>query len=94
VSLLLLPCGDDERRAGIERREQRAHRIAETRRDMHIARNQLAGGTGIAVGHGDDDRLLEAEYVAHIRIIGECMHNRQLGGSRIAEEVGDALGLQ
>jgi hypothetical protein len=47
-----------------------------------------------AVGHGDDDRLLQAEYVAHIRIIRERTHDRQLGGSRIAEEVGDALGLQ
>ena len=61
---------------------------------MHVARNQLAGGAGVAVGHGDDNRLLQAEHVAHVRIIGERMHDREFGGSRIAEEMGNALGLQ
>jgi hypothetical protein len=93
MSLLLLPGGNDQRRARIERREQGAHRVAETRRDMHVARNQFTRGTGIAVGHGDNDRLLQAEHVAHVRIIGERMHDRQFGGSRIAEKVRDALGL-
>jgi hypothetical protein len=92
MSLLMLPGGNDQRRARIERREQRAHRIAEPRRDMHIARDQLTRGTGIPIRHGDNDRLLQAEHVAHVRIIGERMHDRQLGGSRIAEKVGDALG--
>jgi hypothetical protein len=94
MSLLLLPGGNDQRRARIERREQGAHRVAKPRRDMHVARNQFTRGAGIAVGHGDNDRLLQAEHVAHIRIIRERMHDRQLGGSRIAEEVSDALGLQ
>ena len=93
MSLLLLPGGNDQRRARIERREQGAHRVAEPRGDMHVARNQFTRGTGIAVGHGDNDRLLQAEHVAHVRIIGERMHDRQFGGSRIAEKVRDALGL-
>ena len=59
---------------------------------MHVARDQFTRGTGIPVGHGDDDRLLQTEHVAHVRVIGERMHDRQFGGSRIAEEVGDALG--
>jgi hypothetical protein len=61
---------------------------------MDVARNQLARGAGIAIGHGDNDRLLQAEHIAHVRIIGERVHDRQFGGSRIAEKVRDALGLQ
>ena len=76
MSLLLLPGGDDQRRARIERREQGAHRVAEPRRDMHVARDQFPRGTGVPVGHRDDDRLLQAEHVAHVRVIGERMHDR------------------
>ena len=58
---------------------------------MYVACDQLSGSPGIAVSHRDNDRLLQAQHVAHLRIVGERVHDRQLGCSRVAEEVSDAF---
>jgi hypothetical protein len=87
----MLPGRHDERGAGIERRKQRTHDVAESWRNMNVACDQLPGSPSIAVSHRDDDSLLQAQHVAHLRIVGERVHDRQLGCSRVAEEVGDTF---
>jgi hypothetical protein len=91
MTLLLLSSRHDERGAGIESREQRTHGVAESWRNMDVARDQLSGSPSIAVSHRDNDRLLQAQHVAHRRIFGERVHDRQLGCSRVAEEVSDTF---
>ena len=91
MSLLLLSCRHDERGAGIESRKQRTHGVAKSWRNMNVACDQLPGRPSIAVSHRDDDRLLQAQHVAHLRIVGERMHDRQLGCSGVAKEVSDTL---
>jgi hypothetical protein len=94
MALLLLAGGHDHRRARHQRGVDRADRIAEAGRDMDVARHQLAGGAGIAVGHGDHDGFLQTQHVTHLRRRGERMHDRQLGRAGIAEHLDDALVAQ
>ncbi len=94
VALLLLARGHDDRRAGDMRRVQRADRIAEARRNMDVTGRELARGAGIAVCHREHDRFLQAKHVAHLGGIRERVHDRQLGGAGIAEDLRDAFGLQ
>ena len=67
VALLLLPGGQDHRRARELGIEQRAHGVAEPRRHVHVAGDELAAGARVAVGHGHHDRLLQAQHVAEVR---------------------------
>ena len=94
VALLLLAGGEDHRRAGELGVEQRAHGVAEARRHMHVAGDELAAGARVAVGHGHHDRLLQAQHVGQVRVLLQRVHDRQLGGAGIAEQVRDALVLQ
>ena len=94
VALLLLAGGEDHRRAGEGGVEQRAHRIAEARRDMDVAGDQPAGGAAIAVGDRDDEAFLHRHHIGQIGMILQRMHDRQLGGAGIAEQMRDALVLQ
>ena len=94
VALLLLAGGHDHRRARHHRGVDRADGIAEAGRHMDVAGHQLAGGAGVAVGHGDHDGFLEGQHVAHLRRRGERVHDRQFGRAGIAEHLGDAFVLQ
>ena len=94
VALFLLAGGHDHRRARHHRGVDRADGIAEARRHVDVAGDQLAGGPCIAVGHGDHDGFLQGQHVAHLRRRGERMHDRQLGRTGVAEHLGDALVLQ
>ena len=94
VALLLLAGGEDHRRAGELGVEQRAHGIAEPRRHVHVAGDQLAAGAREAVGHRHHQRLLQAQHVGEVGVLGQRMHDRQLGGARVAEQVRDALVLE
>jgi hypothetical protein len=60
VALFLLARRHDHRRARHEGGVDRADGVAEARRDMDVARDQLARSAGIAVGHGDHDGFLQA----------------------------------
>ncbi len=52
----------------------------------------LPGGLGVAVGHPDHDRLLQAEHVAEVgREVGE---HRQLGRARVAEHRRHPVGAE
>ena len=53
-----------------------------------------AGGLGVAVGHAHRGGLLEAQHVVQVVGGGEGVHQRQLGGTGVAEEVADAFGAQ
>ena len=94
VPLLLLPGGDDQRRAGDMGGVQRADRIAEPGGHVHVAGREPARGARVAIGHGDHDRLLQAEHIADLRVVGQRVHDRQLGGPGVAEHLRDPFGLQ
>ena len=94
VALLLLAGGEDDRRAGEFRAIERAHGVAEPGRDMDVAGREPARCAREPVGHVDDEALLHPHHVGEVRVVLQRMHDRQLGGARIAEQVGDALVLQ
>ena len=54
----------------------------------------LPAGAREAVGHRHHQRLLQAQHVGEVRMVLERMHDRQLGGAGIAEQMRDALVLQ
>ena len=79
----LLAGGHHERRVVGLRVEDRAHGVAHARRGVEVDERRAAPGLGVAVGHADDDRLLEPEDVAEIvRVVAQ---HRQLGRARVAE---------
>ena len=94
VAVVLLPGGDDERRAVGPGVGEVADGVAEPGRRVEVEERRAAGGLGVAVGHADDGRLLEAEHVVEVVGVGEGVDQRQLGAARVAEHVGDALGAQ
>ena len=91
VPLLLLPGGEDHRRAGELRVVQRTHRVAEARHDVHVRRGEAAACAAVAVGHRHHRRLLQPEDELELRKLRHHFHDRELGGTGIAEEVGDAF---
>ncbi len=94
VALLLLAGGDDQRRARDIGRIERADRVAEAGGDVDVAGGEPARGACEAVGHRQHDRLLQAEDVAHLGVVGERVHDRQLGRAGVAEDLCDAFGLK
>ena len=58
---------------------------------MHVRRGEPARGAAVAVGHGDDRRFLQPEHELQPRILRHRLHDRELGGTGIAEEVRDAF---
>ncbi len=61
---------------------------------MQVDHRELAGGLGVAVGHRHHGGLLQAEDVVDLVLGRERIHQRQLGGAGIAEQVLDAFLLQ
>jgi hypothetical protein len=55
---------------------------------MDVAGDQLARSSGIAIGHCNDDRLLQAQHVTQVWIIDERVHDRQPGCTRITKKIG------
>jgi Lar family restriction alleviation protein len=55
---------------------------------MHVAHDKFARSPGIAIGHSNDGRLLQARHGAQFRVIDEGVHDRQLGCARIAKRFG------
>ena len=94
VALLLLAGGQDHRRARELGVVERAHGVAEPGRHVHVAGDELAAGARVAVRHGHHERLLQAQHVGEVRVLLQRMHDGQLGGARIAEQMRDALVLQ
>ena len=94
VALLLLAGGQDHRRARELGVEERAHGVAEPGRHVHVAGDELAAGAREAVGHGHHQRFLQAQHVGEVRVLLQRVHDRQLGGAGVAEQMRDALVLQ
>ncbi len=92
--LVVLAGGDEDRRACLLRVVEHAHGVAEPGRDVQVDHRELAGGLGIAVGHADHGRLLQAEHVAQLVVDRERVHQRQFGRAGIAEHDLDALLLE
>ena len=86
---LLLPRRHQHRRPPELRVVERAHRVPEPRRDVHVAGREPAARPRVAVRHRDHDPLLEAEHVAHVRLVAEGVHDGKLGGARVAEQAVD-----
>ena len=63
--------------------EDRPHRVADAGRRVQVDERRSAARLGVAVGHADDDRLLQPEHVAEV--VGEVVQHRQLGRARVAE---------
>lgn len=61
---------------------------------MHVAGADSAGSARVAVSHRYHDRLLEAEDVVDLALPAESLHDRELGGARIAEQILDAFGSE
>ena len=92
--LVVLAGGDEDRRAGLLRVVQHAHRVAEAGRDVQVHDRELAGGLRVAVRHRHHGGFLQAEHVAHLVVDRERVHQRQLGGAGIAEQHIDTFLLQ
>jgi hypothetical protein len=90
-ALVVLPRRHEERGPGLLGVVQHAERVAEARRDVDVGDAELRGRLGVAVRHGDDGGLLEAEDVRDLRLADQAVHQRQLGRPRVAEYVLDAL---
>ena len=84
--LIVLPGGDQDRAAGLLRVVEHAHRIAEPGRDVKIDHRELAGGLRVAVGHADHARFLQRQHIAQLVFDRERVHQRQFGGTGIAEQ--------
>ena len=91
MTLLLLAGGEDDRRIAEARAVERAHRVAEPRRDMDITGGQPARRTREPVGHRDNGAFLQAEHEADVLAPAQRFHDRKLGGAGVAEEMIDTL---
>ena len=89
--LVMLARRHDERRAGFLGVVEHAHGIAQARRHMDVDRGEAPRGLGIAAGHGHDRALLQPQHIARRGLDREGVHQRQLGGARIAEDHLDAF---
>ena len=61
---------------------------------MKVGDRQPPRRLGIAIGHAQDDDLIQPEDVAYARFGGERVDQRQLGRARIAEDELDPLAAQ
>ena len=87
----LLPRCHQHRGAPELRVVERAHRVPEPGRDVHVAGREPAARPRVAVRHRDHDPFLEAEHVAHVRLAAQGVHDGKLGGARVAEQAVDPL---
>ena len=88
----LLPGRDDHRRAVLEGREDVAHRMAHPSGRMQVHETGVARGLGVAIGHTHHHGFLQTQHVAEVG--REIQEQRQLGGTRVAEDSGDAEAAQ
>jgi hypothetical protein len=89
--LVVLARGYQEGRSRLLGVVEHPERVAEAGRHVDADDPELAGGLGVAVGHRDHRGLLEREHVRESGRLDETVHERQLGRSRVPEEVLDTL---
>ena len=88
----LLAGGDEQRRVVGLGVEDRPHRVADARRRVEVDRRGGAGGLRVAIGHADDDSLLQPQHVTEVR--GKVGQHRQLGRARVAEHRRHPVGTE
>ncbi len=94
VLAVLLARGHDHRRAGAARVENHAQPIGQPGCDVQVDERGPAARPGVAVGHRHRRRLVQGELVGQVGSLRQRVHERQLGGAGIAEDVLDALCAQ
>ena len=94
VAVVLLAGGDHERRAHGLGVGEVADGVAQPGRRVQVQERRPPGGLGVAVGHAHRGGLLEAQHVVEVVGAGQGVHERQLGGAGVAEQVADAFGAQ
>ncbi len=72
--------------------EDAADRVADAWGGVQVDVRRAAGGLGEAVGHPDDDQLLQAQDVGEI--LREVGQHRQLGRTRVAEDRRHPVGAE
>ncbi len=92
VALLLLPGGEDHRRAGELGVVERAHRVAEPRRDVHVHHRGAPGRLGVIARRAEGHALVQGHDVTQPGIVQERVEDRALGGAGVAEDVLDLMG--
>ena len=75
---ILLPCGDDERRVGLERAVQRPDRIAEPGGDMEVRQPRCGPWPAHRTRRADRDALVQGHDVFDLRIGNETIQQRRL----------------
>jgi hypothetical protein len=70
--------------------------IAEAGRGVDVDEGGPSGGLGVAVGHGDNSRLLQRQDVVEVLAArsGQRIEQGQLGRTRVAEDVPDTFRCQ
>ena len=68
---------------------QYRERVGETGRDVDVGDADRARGLSVAVGRGNDGRLLKPDDVVEVRAV-ERVQEGQLRGARVAEQMADA----
>ena len=91
---VLLARGHQDRRAGLCRIVQHSHGVAEAGGGVEAADRKPARRLGIAIGHAEDDDLVESEDIADAGFNDESIHQRQFGGAGVAENQRDAFRRQ
>jgi hypothetical protein len=80
---VLLPGGDDQRRAPVIGVDHGSHGVAEAGGGVQVDQGRVPRCLGVAVRHRERDALLQAKHVC--KVLGEVLQKRQLGGTRVAE---------
>jgi hypothetical protein len=86
-ALIVLASRQQKRRPRLLGVVQHAEGVAEAGRDVDVHDGEFPRSLGVAVGHRHDRRLLEPEHVTDAPLGHEAVHQRQLGGPRVPEEI-------
>ncbi len=84
---ILLPGRDQEGRARAMGVVEHAHRVPQPATDVQVDDAERSRGLGVAVGHGDDGDLLQAEDVLDASILDHGIRKGQLGRAGVAEQI-------
>jgi hypothetical protein len=91
VATVLLAGGHHHRRVVGPSVGEIAEPTAEAGHRMEVHEARPATGLGVPIGHGHGDVLLEAEHVVQLGVLGQRVHERQLGRARVPEAVRHTL---
>jgi hypothetical protein len=91
---ILLAGGHHQRGLADAGIEQVAHAVAKPAGGVQVEEAGAPGGLGIAIRHRHRAGFLQSPDIADIRRGGQRVHQRELGGAGVAEDVFDPLAAQ